>query len=72
MTHANKAPVRIACFGDSLTEGYGLRPDEALPAILEEMLREEGIRTTCLNYGVSGDTSEIGRASGRDRVCLYV
>ena len=49
-------PVRIACFGDSLTEGYGLRPDEALPAILEQMLREEGIRTTFLNYGVSGDT----------------
>lgn len=62
VTHANKAPVRIACFGDSLTEGYGLRPDEALPAILEEMLREKGIRTTCLNYGVSGDTSGDGLA----------
>ena len=62
MTHTIKAPVRIACFGDSLTEGYGLRPDEALPAILEEMLREEGIRVTCLNYGVSGDTSGDGLA----------
>ena len=55
-------PVRIACFGDSLTEGYGLRPDEALPAILEQMLREDGIRTTFLNYGVSGDTSGDGLA----------
>jgi len=53
-------PIRIACFGDSLTEGYGLRPDEALPVILERMLREDGIRNTCLNYGVSGDTSGDG------------
>ena len=55
-------PVRIACFGDSLTEGYGLRPDEALPAILEQMIREEGIRATFLNYGVSGETSGDGLA----------
>jgi acyl-CoA thioesterase-1 len=55
-------PIRIACFGDSLTEGYGLRPDEALPAILEQMLREDKIRATFLNHGVSGDTSGDGLA----------
>ncbi|QGY40927.1 arylesterase [Pseudodesulfovibrio cashew] len=53
-------PVRIACFGDSLTEGYGLHPDEALPVVLERLLRDDGIRVTCLNFGVSGDTAEDG------------
>jgi len=53
-------PVRIACFGDSLTEGYGLAPDEALPVVLERMLREEGLPATCLNLGISGETAEDG------------
>ena len=56
----NNTLVRIACFGDSLTEGYGLRPDEALPVILEDMLRNEGLRVSCLNFGISGDTSGDG------------
>ncbi|MBU4191428.1 MAG: arylesterase [Proteobacteria bacterium] len=54
------SPVRIACFGDSLTEGYGLRPGQALPAVLERLLDEEGMRTRCLNFGVSGDTASDG------------
>lgn len=52
--------VRIACFGDSLTEGYGLNPDEALPVVLEQMLRDKGLSASCLNYGVSGETAEDG------------
>lgn len=52
--------MRIACFGDSLTEGYGLAPDEALPAVLQDRLRAEGISSTCLNFGISGDTTEDG------------
>ncbi|AMK11538.1 arylesterase [Pseudodesulfovibrio indicus] len=54
------APLRIACFGDSLTEGYGLSPDEALPAVLERRLRDEGLDVVCLNHGVSGDTAGDG------------
>ena len=53
-------PVRIACFGDSLTEGYGLERGEALPAVLERLLAEDGINARCLNFGVSGDTSADG------------
>ena len=59
-----KGPVRIACFGDSLTEGYGLERDEALPAALERRLRDQGIVADCLNFGVSGDTF----ADGLDRI----
>lgn len=54
------APVRIACFGDSLTEGYGLHPEEALPVVLEDMLRDDGVNAACLNFGVSGDTTSDG------------
>ncbi|WP_285906343.1 arylesterase [Pseudodesulfovibrio pelocollis] len=55
-------PVRIACFGDSLTEGYGLHSDEALPAVLERLLGEGGVPARCLNFGVSGDTAGDGLA----------
>ncbi|MGL1862048.1 MAG: arylesterase [Pseudodesulfovibrio sp.] len=54
------ATVRIACFGDSLTEGYGLNDDEALPVVLEQMFRDEGMDVTCLNLGMSGDTTGDG------------
>ena len=52
--------IRIACFGDSLTEGYGLAREEALPAVLQRELHERGVDARCLNFGVSGDTSEDG------------
>ncbi len=54
------SPVRIACFGDSLTEGYGLRDNEALPSVLERMLKDEGINASCLNFGISGETTRDG------------
>ncbi|WP_018123403.1 arylesterase [Desulfovibrio oxyclinae] len=50
----------LAVFGDSLTEGYGLKPSEALPAALERRLRAEGIEVKALNFGISGETSEDG------------
>ncbi|MCJ2164110.1 MULTISPECIES: arylesterase [unclassified Pseudodesulfovibrio] len=55
-------PARIACFGDSLTQGYGLARDEALPASLERLLHDEGIDVRCLNFGMSGDTFGDGLA----------
>lgn len=53
-------PIRIACFGDSLTEGYGLQAEEALPPVLQTLLAEEGYNAECLNFGVSGETTEDG------------
>ncbi len=52
--------INYACFGDSLTEGYGLHDNEALPVVLERMLQNEGVNTRCLNFGVSGDTTSDG------------
>ena len=45
-TTANKKVVFI---GDSNTEGYGLEPHEAYPAIIGERLLGEA---QCYNYGV--------------------
>jgi acyl-CoA thioesterase-1 len=55
-------PFTVLALGDSLTAGYGLAADEALPAQLERRLKERGVDVRVLNAGVSGDTSAGGRA----------
>ena len=62
--HAQSAPAKIAILGDSLTAGYGVKPEQAIPVRLEAALRKEGRDVTILNHGVSGDTS----AGGLDRL----
>jgi acyl-CoA thioesterase-1 len=63
-TWAQTAPLKIAMLGDSLTAGYGLKPDQAIPVRLQAALKAKGRDVTVLNHGVSGDTS----AGGLDRV----
>lgn len=55
------APL-IWAFGDSLTAGYGLPPDQGFTARLQAALRRAGITATVVNGGVSGDTAAQGRA----------
>ncbi len=50
------APVIVA-FGDSLTSGPGLRPDETYPALLQQRIASDGRDYRVVNAGVSGDTS---------------
>jgi acyl-CoA thioesterase-1 len=52
----------ILAFGDSLTAGYRLKPNESFPAQLEALLRAEGHKVRVHNAGVSGDTTAGGRA----------
>lgn len=59
-SQAREAPIRIVAFGDSLTAGYGLRPDEAFPAQLEKALTSSGYAVEVINAGVSGDTTAAG------------
>jgi lysophospholipase L1-like esterase len=42
----------IVCFGDSITAGYGVRPQEAFPALIAESLE-----IPVINAGVDGDTT---------------
>ncbi len=54
-------PVIVA-FGDSLSAGHGVEPDESYPAFLQKLLDEAGIRYRVVNAGVSGDTTSAGLA----------
>lgn len=56
------APTTILVFGDSLTAGYGLPPDEAFPVKLEAALKAKGHDVIVINGGVSGDTAADGLA----------
>lgn len=58
------APVEgtIVAMGDSLTEGYGVAPSAAYPAILERRLREAGYQFKVINAGVAGETSSGARS----------
>jgi acyl-CoA thioesterase I len=52
-------PVVVA-LGDSLTEGWGLTPAEAYPALLQSRARTADYPHRIVNAGVSGDTSADG------------
>jgi len=51
---------KIVAFGDSLTAGLGIGLDDAYPAVLQELLDDEGYAYEVVNAGVSGDTSAGG------------
>jgi len=66
--HAGPGPLRIAALGDSLTAGFGLRPDEAFPAALQRELAARGHAVEMINFGISGDTT----AGGVSRVSAVI
>jgi acyl-CoA thioesterase I len=54
-------PLKIVALGDSLTAGYGLAQQAALPMVLERSLRVKYPQLEMINAGVSGDTASGGR-----------
>jgi len=54
------APVTIAALGDSLTQGYGLVPEDGFVPQLQKWLTENGADVILINAGVSGDTTAGG------------
>lgn len=57
------AETRILAFGDSLTAGYGLSPEEGFTGQLQNWLAAHGATdVTVINAGVSGETTAGGRA----------
>jgi acyl-CoA thioesterase-1 len=50
----------IIFFGNSLTAGYGLSPDQAFPAIIQKKIDSLGLPYQVINAGVSGETSSGG------------
>jgi acyl-CoA thioesterase-1 len=59
---ATSAPKVILFFGDSLTAGYGLSPDQAFPALIEKKLNDAGKACKIINAGLSGETTAGGLA----------
>lgn len=56
----NESMPKIVAFGDSLTAGFGVAPDESYPAQLAKRLRKNGFHYEVINAGVSGETSAGG------------
>ncbi len=52
----------VLAFGDSLTAGYGLEEGLGFAPQLQAMLRRHGVKADVADGGVSGDTSEAGKA----------
>jgi acyl-CoA thioesterase-1 len=58
--YAQTAPIKLAVLGDSLAAGYGVKPEQAIPARLEAALKAAGRNVTVIDHGVSGDTTAGG------------
>jgi acyl-CoA thioesterase-1 len=56
----DKSMKRILVFGDSLSEGFGLSPRQAYPALLAAKLRAEGLQYEITNASQSGGTTDDG------------
>jgi acyl-CoA thioesterase-1 len=61
---ASAPPERplVLAFGDSLTAGYGLDQGLGFAPQLQATLRRHGIAASVVDGGVSGDTTEAGKA----------
>ncbi|MEW6245836.1 MAG: arylesterase [Nitrospirota bacterium] len=51
---------RIVAFGDSLTAGLGVAPEDSYPAHLQRRLDTAGYRYRVINAGISGETTAGG------------
>ncbi len=54
--------LRLVAIGDSLTHGYGLEQGKGFVPQLQTWLTDQGQDVAVINMGVSGDTTEGGRA----------
>jgi acyl-CoA thioesterase-1 len=50
----------IVFFGDSITAGYGVDPDEAYPAVIQRKIKEADRPWRVVNAGLSGETTAGG------------
>src|ERR1043166_6435691 len=50
----------LLVLGDSVAAGFGLEPDQAFPALLQEKIDSAGLHWRVINGGLSGDTTAGG------------
>lgn len=58
---AEEGGKTILFFGDSLTAGMGLDPENAFPALIQSTLDSLGLDYTVINSGLSGETTTSGK-----------
>lgn len=56
------ASETILVLGDSLSAGYGIRPEQAWPSLLNNRLAEKHLDYSVANLSISGETTAGGRA----------
>lgn len=57
---APAATKTLLFYGDSLTAGYGVDPDEAYPALIQQKIDALGLEWKVVNAGLSGETTAGG------------
>src|SRR5262245_66647774 len=60
LSMAAPAPRVILFLGDSITAGYGLDPDQAFPALIQEKIDANSWNFKVVNAGQSGDNDDSG------------
>lgn len=68
---ASPHAATILVWGDSLSAGYGLRPHEDWPTLLQTRLAREGFRHTVINASVSGETTAGGHTRLPDALARH-
>jgi acyl-CoA thioesterase I len=63
-TPASPAPKHILFFGNSLTAGFGVNPNQAFPALIGHRIDSLHLAYQVTNAGLSGETS----AGGKNRI----
>lgn len=56
------AAKTILVLGDSLSAGYGIRPEQAWPSLLTRRLQEKRLDYSVVNISISGETTAGGRS----------
>src|SRR6266513_4478377 len=59
-SHDSSSVKRILVLGDSLSAGFGLRPNQAYPSLLAEKLGAAGLKFEIINASQSGGTTAGG------------
>ena len=67
---SDKRPL-LACFGDSLTAGFGTDPGESYPDALQRDLDHAGYHYRVINEGISGNTTKDGAERVEHIVALH-
>ncbi len=57
---AAQEPKTVVFLGDSLSAGFGVKPNESFPALIDEKIRAAKLPFAVENAGLSGDTTAGG------------